>query len=273
MPSLTRRLRGLLDRRLPLRSRVGLLSVDVRLRTRPRAAYGVRYGRGTVYFTDADLAVDLASFDFAAREGSYATDYDRALVVDIGAHKGYFGAYASVHGAGEVVAYEPERANFVILERTAATYRSAGIPWTMRNAAVDAQPGRAELHVMGASWGHALAPPAAFADYEVAVEAVDVLALSDVLADAASRAKGRRIVVKVNIEGAECSAVLDTEPEAWANVDEVFVETHPWASCGAAELISHLERAGLRAAPSAHAAVVRMRRAARSRFDPHTDST
>jgi hypothetical protein len=64
----------------------------------------------------------------------------------------------------------------------------------------------------------------------------------------------------MNIEGAECSAILGTPPEAWADVDEVFVETHPWADCDDAVLADHLARAGLRRVRSAHPAVLRMRR-------------
>jgi hypothetical protein len=100
MRSVTRRARGLLDGRLPIRTRVGLLVLDARRRAAPRALYGVRYGPGRVYLSEDDFAVDLASFGFAAREGSYATDYRGALVVDLGAHKGYFGAYAITHGLG-----------------------------------------------------------------------------------------------------------------------------------------------------------------------------
>lgn len=273
MPSVTRPARALLDRRLPLRTRLGLLALDMRRRVGRRELYGLRYGGGVVYFTEADLGIDRASFDFAAREGSYATDYRETLVVDLGAHKGYFGAYASTHGAHEVVAYEPERGNLTVLARTAETYRRTGTAWTIHRAAVDAEAATAELHVMGASWGHALDPPGAFSRYEVGLETVDVVALADVLADAAARAGDRRVVVKINIEGAECSAVLGTSPESWEHVAEVFVETHPWASCGAGELVAHLEQADLRPVPSTHEAVVRMRRAERPRSGPRSGST
>jgi FkbM family methyltransferase len=249
-------MQSLTDRRVPMRTRLDLLAADVRSRWSARELYRVRYGHGRVYLSHADFRVDRKSFDFAVVEGSYATDYDGAVVLDLGAHKGYVGAYAAAHGARAIVAYEPESANLAVLERTAAGYRDA--QWTIRHAAVDAVSGRADLHVMGASWGHTLEPPEAFAEHEVALESVEVVALADVLADVDELAG--RLVVKVNIEGAECSAILGTAAECFRNVAEVFVETHPWAPCDAEELAAHLAASGLTRVESAHPAVLRMRR-------------
>jgi hypothetical protein len=114
---------------------------------------------------------------------------------------------------------------------------------------------------MRGSWGHALDPPSAFAEHEVGVEPVDVVSLAEALQHAAAHlAAGGRLVVKMNIEGAECSAILGTPADVWADVDEVFVETHPWADCDDTRLAEHLAQAGLRRVESAHPAVLRMRR-------------
>jgi hypothetical protein len=111
--------------------------------------------------------------------------------------------------------------------------------------------------VIGASWGHALHPPEVFAGYEVAVERVRVEALAAVVARAADLAEGARVIFEVNIEGAECPAILGTPRPAWTGVDEVYVETHPWADCGPDELAHHLEAAGFARGDSAHSAVLR----------------
>jgi hypothetical protein len=113
---------------------------------------------------------------------------------------------------------------------------------------------------MGASWGHALHPPEAFAEHEVGLEAVQVDALSDVLADAGGLAGGARVVVKVNIEGEECPTILGTPASAWEGIAELYVETHPWAACGADDLARHLEAAGLTPRESAHPSVLRLAR-------------
>jgi FkbM family methyltransferase len=272
MSSPRRLAHALLDRRLPLRTRIDLLAADARAGRDGNTLLAVRYGPARVYLTRSDYAVDRASLVFAVAEASYATDYEETAVLDVGAHKGYFSAYAVCHGARAVVSYEPESGNLDVLERTASGYRESGATWTIRSAAVDAEHRRADLHVMHASWGHALEPPASFAEHEVGTEAVDVVALASAIEEAAAEGDGRRLVVKINIEGAECSAVLGTRPEAWSAVDEVFVETHRWASCDGEALAAYLGSAGFSRLESAHRAVLRMRREAPPRSDRRSAS-
>jgi FkbM family methyltransferase len=234
----------------------------------------VRYGHGTVYLSDADFGIDWESLKFVVADHAYASEYGSTVVLDVGAHKGYYGAYALARGARTVVSFEPEGANCELLERAAATYRARGYDWHVRRVAVGAEAGTAELHVMGASWGHALHPPEEFSQYEVGTAQVPVEAMADVLAGAASLATaGSRLVVKVNTEGEECAIVLGTPAEAWACVDEIFVEHHPWASCGAAALAAHLVQAGFSEAPSEVAPVLRLRREAPPRSDRRTAPT
>jgi len=260
MPSASRLVRSDRARRLGRIARAGLLRTELAYRVRPRSTYAVRVGAGTVHLSHEDYAVDRASLSFVVVDEAYTGDYRGALVVDIGAHKGYYGAYALHRGARAVISYEPEAANFALLERAAGGVRDRGGDWYTCRSAVGAESGEADLHVMGASWGHALDPPDAFAEYEVAVERVRVEAVGDVLADAVERARGARVIVKVNIEGGECSTILGTPPCAWVGVDEVFVETHPWATCGANELTRHLGPAGLTSAASPHRAVLHLTR-------------
>jgi FkbM family methyltransferase len=257
MPS-AGRLAGVLVRaRMPLRTRLDLLRAEARRRVRAKDAYAVRYGPGSLYLSDRHYAIDWESLKFVAHDHAYATSYVGATVLDLGAHKGYYGAYVLARGARTVVSFEPERANVALLERTASTYRRPGTEWHVREVAVGAERGEAELHVMDASWSHALHPPDAWAPYEVGVERVRVEAMSDVLADGVALAGGGRLVVKLNVEGEECGIVLGTPPDAWRGASEVFVEYHPWASCTAAELVERLTAAGFREAPSAMHPVLR----------------
>ena len=260
MPSASRLARAVRHRGLPRNARAGLLRMEIARRLRPRAAYALPLGAGTVYLSHDDHEIDWASFAFVAVDDAYAGDYRGAVVVDVGAHKGYYGAYALLHGARAVVSYEPERANFALLEQAAGATRGRGGAWHTRQSAVGAEHGEAELHLMGASWGHALHPPQAFAEYEVGVERVRVEAFRDVLAAAVDLAAGARVVVKVNIEGEECPTILGTPHDAWKGIDEAYVETHPWATCGADELELHLGPAGFTRTESAHPAVLRLAR-------------
>lgn len=260
MPSPRRLARQLANRHIPLRTRLGLLVVGIRRRLRPKSAYPVRYGPCVVYLSHGDLAVDRALLDFVVAEEAYATDYRGAAVLDIGAHKGYFGAYALARGAQSVVSFEPEQTNLALLEHSAAASRAAGADWRVRAVAVGPVEGEAELHVIGASWGHALHPPEDFAEHEVGTQRVAVVALADVLAGARGAIGAARLVVKVNIEGEECATVLGTPAAAWEGVSEAFVETHPWATCDADELAAHLAPGGLTRAQSVHPMVLRLRR-------------
>jgi FkbM family methyltransferase len=273
MPSAGRLARVLLDRQAPLRVRAGLLSIEARRRIRRAETYGLAYGPGTVYLSDDDYAIDWESLKFVVVDHAYPTRYDGAVVLDLGAHKGYYGAYALGRGARAVVSYEPEAANVELLERAAKTYRQRGADWRVRHAAVGAERGEAELHVMGSSWAHAMHPPDAFAEYEVGTQRVAVESTADVLAEGAELAAGGPLVVKINTEGEECAMVLGTPVEAWATASEVFVEVHPWAPCGADELAEHLGRAGLSRLPSPVAPVLRLRREAASADGRHTDPT
>jgi FkbM family methyltransferase len=213
--------------------------------------YGIRFGHARLPVTHDDYPVDWETLKMIVVDGHYDLDYSGAVVLDIGAHKGYFGAYALERGARVVISFEPESANVRLLEQCAAPYLTRGVDWRLRSVAVSAAAGEAELHVMAASWGHSLGPPEEWAEYEVGSERVQVVAMSDVLAEATELAGPESpLVVKINAEGAECPMVIGTPPAAWERVTGVLVSTHPWAECGATELAAHLASAGLERAPS-----------------------
>lgn len=260
MPAPRRLVRLALDRRLPARTRAGLLAAEARRHLRPKPSYAIRYGRGDLLLSHADFAIDRRTLDFVLLDDAYRSEYRDADVLDVGAHKGYFAAYALARGARSVVSFEPERANVELLERSAASFRARGADWRVRAVAVGARGGEADLHVMRSSWGHALNPPSEFAQHELGSQRVRVEPLADVLAEAGGRAGGRRIVVKVNVEGEECPMLLETPPDAWEPVSELLVETHPWAACGEHELAAHLASAGFERIGSGHALVLRLRR-------------
>ena len=260
MPSASRLLRAVRHPGLPRTTRARLLQLELLRRVRPRRVYPLPLGQTTIFVSHEDFEIDWKSLAFVAVDEAYAGDYEGSVVVDVGAHKGYFAAWALHRGARAVVSYEPEAANFELLERAAAAHCARGGEWHTRPTAVGVDQGEAQLHVMSASWGHALHPPDAFSEYEVGVQRVRVEALRAVLAEARDLAAGARVVVKVNIEGEECPVILGTPASAWDGVAEAYVETHPWASCGVDELARHLQPAGLIRRESAHPAVLRLQR-------------
>lgn len=261
MPSPSRFVQVLRDRRVPVRTRLGLLAAAARRRLRPRSVYSLRYGRGKLLLSEDDYAIDWETLKSVLVDEPYPTDYDGAVVLDLGAHKGYYGAYAIERGARTVISFEPETANLELLERSAGSFRARGADWRVRRSAVGAVEGEAELHVMGSSWGHALHPPDSWSEFEVGMQRVPVAAVAVVLAEAAALADvTSRLVVKVNVEGEECEMVLGTPSAAWLSVSELFVETHPWTSGGSDELAAHLAPAGLTRVESAHERMLQLRR-------------
>lgn len=179
-------------------------------------------------------------------DAAYELEYRGAVVVDVGAHKGAFGAYALERGARAVISYEPEETNYGYLEACAKPFSTT--LWRTHRAAVGSKAGTAELHVMGVSWGHALSPSER-SDAEVGVQQVPVVAMTDVLAEASEVAGRDRLIVKVNVEGAECDVVLGTPAASWEQAHAVLMEVHSWAPCTAAQLVAHLEEAGLATLP------------------------
>ena len=117
---------------LPLRRR----RADVRhleLRTKGPAA------AGNLYFGRESFPVDRVAYLGIFLEGWYDAEYRDAVVVDIGGHKGYFGAFALHAGAGEVRSYEPEATNFATLHARPGASTAPGTSIVPRSAR---KPGR-----------------------------------------------------------------------------------------------------------------------------------
>jgi FkbM family methyltransferase len=222
--------------------------VTGRLRARREAAEQgdrrIALGGVDVFMPAGRARADLGTLYEVFASEDYATDYRDAVVVDLGGHKGYFGAYAILHGAAAVLSYEPASANFGFLERAARSLDGsrAAQQWRVFNSAVGAEAGTAELHVSPDSWTHSLIDRPGFTD---GAETISIVPMTDALDEARALAGERRIVVKMDIEGGECDVVAGTPVEAWHGVDEVFVELHGFASCSAADVVGRLGQAGL----------------------------
>lgn len=159
--------------------------------------------------------------------------FEGASVLDLGAHKGYFAAFALRHGASKVVSFEPEPANF---QRLAAAADQV-LEWTVRREAIAGETGMRMLSIKQA-WSHTLAMPGA-GDHAVTVPATT---LGDVIATY----PGERQVVKVDIEGAECEALANTPSDLLGRVDELVVEAHAESPCQPSDIVAIAEAAGLR---------------------------
>ena len=183
---------------------------------------------------DDDFPIDWKAFAEIFADEPYAADYRSAHVLDIGAHKGYFGAYALAGGASLVVSFEPAATNFETLARTA---RALGDRWVTRSAALGATAGAGNLLLDRTSWAHSLVR----VERPAGTQQVEIVTLADALAELP--AQGGRTIVKIDAEGAECEILGD--PAALERVHVLLVEWHAeTATCTAEELTRAVESAG-----------------------------
>lgn len=215
-------------------------------------ALAIRFPLGRrVYIRRRTFNSDFEAFRgvFLPRRNAYQGNYRGVAVLDIGAHKGYFGAYALLNGARRVVSYEPEPSNFALLERGARSFRQQGASWQARASAVAGRSGRAMLHVSGESWTHSLGRlPRDGAARQVGEVGVEVVGIAEALSDMAGY---EPVVMKIDAEGSECDIVDALTAELVPGVRVVLIEAHDFADCSAGELSSAMARLGF----SAHATV------------------
>ena len=148
----------------------------------------------------------------------------------MGAHKGYFGAFAFGSGASAVVSYEPATQNYLALERAASRIAPR---WSTRHAAVGGERGEGTLFLDRTSWAHSLVS----AKRPAGEETVSIVTLADALGELPSQS---RIVVKIDAEGSEYAILAGTS--VLERVDCLLVEWHAsTASCTIEELVRVVE--------------------------------
>lgn len=214
---------------------------------------------GELQMSGKTLLSDWATFCEIFIAEDYTADYANATVLDLGAHKGYFGAYALLHGARTVESFEPESNNFDALALAVESYRRYGYAWEARRIAVGASTGKRLLHISRESWTHSLLPASTDTRQgRTETQEVSLRPLSAMIGVASSTSM--KLIVKMDIEGSECDTILGTDPSVWRLVDELMLEFHDWAPCSTNEIHKHLAVAGLVSQGSPIRAVQRYRR-------------
>ena len=136
-----------------------------------------------------------------------------------------------------MLSYEPEDENFAALERAAQSFRAEGHEWRTTKAAVGSHQRTAKLNVSRSSWTHSLRQVPEL-DPTGRVQDVAVIPFRHVIDEAA--AFKRRMIVKIDVEGSECEVILETAPDLWATVDELFIEMHSFAPCSTEGIVAHV---------------------------------
>jgi FkbM family methyltransferase len=236
---------------LPVATRLRLFTLEARRQTHRRLKsvpigfrrpQRLRVPDGVVWLDGAGIEIDYLTFCEIFVDEIFAARVTGCVVLDVGAHRGYYGAYALAGGAAAVYSYEPQSDNFATLERTAASHARSS-DWVVECCAVGSRPRTADLHVSSESWSHSLYTPAS-GDI-VGVEQVTVRPFPDVLADVQHREPGRPIVVKLNIEHAAGEVILGTPVRCWRTVQTLLFDYESGTREPLEDLLAHLKAAGM----------------------------
>lgn len=230
---------------LPLKARAQLLYLALKRRIIPSEEFNCSLGLCEIFLSGKDTRTDMSTLWGIFVEELYATNYRGALVFDVGAHKGYYGAYTLLKGASWVYSFEPESTNFEFLSRAAQSFHPSGnqgdAQWVVEKSAIGSHNSTVALYITDRSWSHSI-----FVHKEARIlrkEMVPVKAFASVLSGVV-RDWGVRVIVKINAEGAACDIVLGTGVEYWRAVNEVFVTVEPFSPCRKEEVVSYLQGSG-----------------------------
>ena len=204
-------------------------------------AVSVPVDGGRIWVRTDTIAIDLVTLEYCLSGQYFPAEVADRVVLDLGAHKGYFAVYCLQRGARAVLSVEPEAMNHACL--TSARISSAGT-WTNVRAAVGAQRGTAMLHISTESWSHSLRelPSGEL----LRSEEVPVVAFRDVLTWCADSHPGVPVVVKLNVEGAAGDCLFSVSPDELRQVEEILVDVEETTAQRPAEFVAYLRGAGFR---------------------------
>lgn len=194
----------------------------------------------TVYVHTDTLAIDVVTLDYVVRRELFPVDVRGRVVLDVGSHKGYFGAVSLADGARAVISFEPEPVNHGALVRASVAGRDGD--WERRRCAVGATSGQVTLSVSSESWSHSVHAPAS--GTVLRTERVTMVGFAEVLADVAARYPGQPVVLKLNVEGAAGDCLLAVPPEALGVLEVLLVDLEANTPQPLGDILAHIERAG-----------------------------
>ncbi|MGD9703649.1 MAG: FkbM family methyltransferase [Acidimicrobiia bacterium] len=230
-------------RHLTVRTRCQLLLVQWRvlLKLPGKRARSISVPGGSVYIAAETMAIDLAVFVEIWIDRIFPTDCNGRLVIDVGAHKGYFGARALADGALAVVSCEPQSQNFSLLERARRANHRHDC-WTIERVAIGSAEGSAQLYVSAESWAHSI--HRSMVD-STASEEVAMTTLAAVLRRATADSPDADVVLKVNVEGAAADVLMPATSEDLEHVLEIHLDHEPGSPYSLDDLLGHLASVGL----------------------------
>jgi FkbM family methyltransferase len=230
--------------------RLDVLRVIWARRKKMRTFPSIRLAVGQVFMDGQNAEIDFQVLGQVLLDEVYSEIHPRdRVVVDLGAHKGYFAAYALMAGAKAVFSYEPEPTNFACLSRFAETARLQGKTIEVIQAAAGATNGELTLYKSHESWRHTTID----GQSEISGGKLQVPcnSLSSIMADVRKTFPEENLLLKIDAEGAECSILLQAPEECFASIFEIVFEYHSFAGCALRDILKRIEVLGFEYAPSA----------------------
>jgi FkbM family methyltransferase len=229
--------------------RLDALKVLLALSGNRDESYSIRVPAGKVFIDGRNTLIDFR----ALLHVLLAEIYDELhvahrIVIDIGAHKGYFAAYALMANAEAVWCFEPESTNFSYLSRFVESARNSGKEIQAFKSAIGDSDGDIILHKSHDSWGHTTLPNQKQSDG--GRERVELRSLASILSEARKAFPSHKIVLKIDAEGAECAMLMNTPVASFASVKEIAFEHHSFSQCKLSGILQRFTLSGFQHSPS-----------------------
>lgn len=204
--------------------------------------YPIRLVRGAIFVDGQTAVIDLRVFAQVFLDEVYAgLRLGESVVIDIGAHKGYFAAYALLRGAKAVVCYEPEDSNFRALLLFNEGNREHGQFIELHQEA-GGEDGETDLYISADSWLHSTIARENL-EYSKKIK-VRSRSLATILSSARERFGHDVIILKIDAEGAECPLLLQAPAEVFSGVKEIIFEFHSFSYCSLQNIVDKLKSVG-----------------------------
>jgi FkbM family methyltransferase len=218
--------------------------------------FRVPYGISTLLLGKQSLDIDVETIRGVLAGEYFDSEFADRVVIDGGAHKGYYAMRALERGAEAVYSYEPELSNYqaLMITRDMSPRKHR---WRIERIALSDAEGHAALHVTASSWAHSLLAPAEGG--VIATQEVPTQRLSSILDHVRDGHPGRPLIVKLNIEGAAGTVLLATTPSDWEQVVELWCEFEVNEPYSRAQIDEHLSTANLAPVETIHQTLVRYR--------------
>jgi len=148
--------------------------------------------------------------------------YKKSTIIDIGAHYGYFSLFAAQNSAqgSRIIAVEPDRANFKMLEKNIASSGCENI--AALNYAVGSEDGVSRLY-HGRSTNHSILQSYDLLNKDLPYDEVNSISLEKLLTD---KNVEQVDFLKVDCEGAEFPILSSTPPKVFDRIETISMEFH-----------------------------------------------